>query len=512
MRSPTTRLILLLLLALTVITGVDEDVRLFRKRERLVEQTRRDERIFAETLALAVQQNVRRGRAPDSLQGLIQNNLAQPDVVGIAIYNPVGEVVAERVAPGLPPLIPDETVRHALAMRQAASLPVEGVSSGLRYIQPFGWPQGRTGAIEVRHSLADTEREYRRAIQESILSGLVVLALFVLSGVALTRWSIVRPIRALIAGARAVGRADLAQPIDVRRRDGFGQLAEEFDRMSASLQVAHEERQRLEREVQQAQKLAAVGMLAAEIAHEIGTPLNVISGRAEVLGKTVGPDHSGRRHLDVILQQTERITGTLRALLDYARPRRPSLRAQAVVPILGRVADLLLDRSRRRRVRIELDASAGLPQVLADPDQLQQLFLNLLSNALDASPPGETVRVAVGPVPMLPAGDRAGIVRGKADGLTLAIHVLNSGKGLTADQLDHVFEPFFSTKAQGQGTGLGLPIVEQIVRAHRGEIEMLSIPERGTEVIVRLPLASKAAGDPVPALEECVSGAGRHGR
>jgi signal transduction histidine kinase len=253
-------------------------------------------------------------------------------------------------------------------------------------------------------------------------------------------------------------------------------------------------------------------MLAAEVAHEVGTPLNIISGRAEVLGKTVGPEHSGHRHLDVILQQTERISGIIRALLDYTRPRRPILRAQAVVPVLGRVTDLLLDRSRRRGVRIELDVPFGLPQVLADPDQLQQLFLNLLQNAVDASPQGKTVRVAVGPDPVLPAEDRVGIVRGKADGSTLAIHVLNSGKGLTAEQLDHVFEPFFSTKGQGQGTGLGLPIVEQIVRAHHGEIEMLSIQGRGTEVIVRLPLASDGAGDRVPEQEESAAGIGQPGR
>jgi signal transduction histidine kinase len=366
----------------------------------------------------------------------------------------------------------------------------------VRYVQPFRWPGRRTGAIEVRQTLAATQREFHRAIRESILSRLVVLALFVLSIVALTRWSIGRPIRALIAAARAVGRGDLDQRIDVKRRDEIGQLAEEFNRMAENLQAAHqeilrqgEERLRLEGEVQQAQKLAAVGMLAAEVAHEIGTPLNVISGRAEVLGRVVTPEHPERRNLDVILQQTQRISKIIRALLDYTRPRRPILRAEEVVPVIGRVSDLLLERSRRRGVRIELDLPVGLPRIQADPDQLQQLFLNLLLNALDACPQGETVRVTTGPDPVLPAEGRAGIVRGQVEGPSLAIHILDAGKGLTEEQLNHVFEPFFSTKVQGQGTGLGLPIVEQIVRAHRGEIQMLSIPGRGTEVILRLPLA-----------------------
>jgi len=362
------------------------------------------------------------------------------------------------------------------------------------------------------------EHEFRRAVREKVLSRLVVLALFVLSVIALTRWSIVRPIRALIGGARAVGQGDLAQRIEVTRRDEIGQLAEEFNRMAANLESAHaellrqaEERLRLEQEVQQAQKLAAVGMLAAEVAHEIGTPLNVISGRAEVLERVVPPDHAERRHLDVILKQTQRISGILRALLDYTRPRRPNLRPESVVPALGRVADLLLDRSRRRGVRILLDLPVGLPPVQADPEQLQQLFLNLLLNALDASPHGATIRVATGSDPLLPGEGRAGIVRGKAERPSLVIHVLDAGKGLTGEELNHVFEPFFSTKSREHGTGLGLPIAEEIVRAHRGEIEMLSIPGRGTEAIVRLPLAGDEAAGGELIRGERAPGAGGHG-
>jgi signal transduction histidine kinase len=252
-------------------------------------------------------------------------------------------------------------------------------------------------------------------------------------------------------------------------------------------------------------------MLAAEVAHEIGTPLNVISGRAEVLERFVPPDHAERRHLDVILKQSERIKGIIRALLDYTRPRRPNLRPQSLVPVLGRVADLLLDRSRRRGIRIQLDLPAGLPRIQGDPDQLQQLFLNLLLNALDASPQGGTIRVAAGPEPLLPEEGRAGIVRGKLERPSLDIHVLDAGKGLTAEELDHVFEPFFSTKAREHGTGLGLPIVEEIVRAHRGEIEMLSIPGRGTEAIVRLPLAGEEMSGGGPAPTEPAPGAGEHG-
>jgi signal transduction histidine kinase len=136
---------------------------------------------------------------------------------------------------------------------------------------------------------------------------------------------------------------------------------------------------------------------------------------------------------------------------------------------------------------------------MADPEHLQQVFLNLVLNALDATEKGGTIRMTAGPDPELPPEGRASILRGKADAPILSVHVIDSGKGLSAEDLNHVFEPFFSTKGRGQGTGLGLPIVEEIVRAHRGEIEVLSAPGKGTEVIVRIPLAdASAAAGTVP--------------
>jgi two-component system NtrC family sensor kinase len=507
MRNLTTRLVILLLLVLLIITGVNDYFRLAGERERLVRSAQDDVRVFAETLALAVRQNVRRGRTTEDLRDLLDEILNRPGMIGVAIYDPEDHVVAENVISEAPRMQADELVRSAAAKREAVSKLVEGTNGPiLRYIQPFRWPGGRTATLEVRQTLGAVQKEFHRAIRDSILSRLVVLILFVLSIVILTRWSISRPIRALIAGAQAVGRGDLSRRIPIRRQDEIGQLADEFNRMGTSLQAAHdalvrqaENRLSLEQEAQQTQKLAVVGMLAAEIAHEIGTPLNVISGRAEVLERTVGRDHPEHRHLEVILKQTERISGIIRALLDYTRPRRPTRRPEGLVPILGRVA-----------VRIELNLPIGLPSVQGDPDHLQQLFLNLLTNAVDACETGGTVRIATGAEATLPEEDRAGIVRGKVEAPHLAIHVIDSGKGLNAEQLDHVFEPFFSTKAQGHGTGLGLPIVEEIVRAHQGEIEMLSIPGRGTEVIVRLPLAPEAAAAAEASAQEPDSGERPH--
>lgn len=507
MRNLTARLVIFLMLALMLIMGVYDYNRLSQERERLVAQMQEDVRIFSETLALAVRQNVRLGRTTDELRELLDEILGRPGLVAVVIFGPGGGLVAATVAPGAEPPEADALVQQTLSSRRAGVATVE-LKSGrvLRHVQPFRWPvAGRTAAIEVRQTLAGMEQDFRRAIRESIISRLLVLAAFVLSVVALTRWNISRPIRSLIAGAQAIGHGDLGQRIEVVRRDEIGQLADEFNRMACNLQEANQrliheatERLRLEQEAQQAQKLAAVGMLAAKVAHEIGTPLNVISGRAEVLARSLSSEQPGRRHLDVILGQTERIARIIRTLLDYTRPKQPDLQPVEVLPILGRVASMLMDRSRRREVRIVLELPTGLPAVKADPDQLQQLFLNLVQNALDVSPPGASVRLAAGDESLLPAEGRAAVRRGETDADCLALHVLDQGGGLTAEELEKVFEPFFSTKSDGRGTGLGLAIVEEIVRSHRGAVELASVPGRGSEAIVRLPLAPETPVEAPP--------------
>ncbi len=202
MKHLTTRLAFLLALALMIITGAHDYVRLVGERDRLVDLTATDQRIFAETLALAVRQNVRRGRTTDELQELLDEIRARPGLVWVAIFDPKGQVVAASIASGEALPRDDTVIDQALRTGEStASLIVTGRSRVLRYVRPFRWPGGRTGAVEVRQSLAQAEEEFARALRKGVVSRLVVLALFVLSIVAVTRWSIARPIRALIDGA-----------------------------------------------------------------------------------------------------------------------------------------------------------------------------------------------------------------------------------------------------------------------------------------------------------------------
>jgi len=236
----------------------------------------------------------------------------------------------------------------------------------------------------------------------------------------------------------------------------------------------------LESRLLRAEKLATVGVLAAGIAHEIGTPLGVVRGRAEYLqGKL--PEAAGG--MNIIIEQIDRVTRTIRELLDFARQKRPptrnGARAAALAPVVRTVAELLRFEAERRDVAIDTGVSEELPLIDADPEELQQVLVNLVMNALDACAKGGHVEIRA---------SAAAAAR---------IEVIDDGCGIPDEHRHQVFDPFFTTKKRGQGTGLGLAIVAQIVSGHGGEIELESAVGKGTHVTVQWPLAKGVRGNAV---------------
>ncbi|HZI08763.1 MAG TPA: ATP-binding protein, partial [Myxococcus sp.] len=238
----------------------------------------------------------------------------------------------------------------------------------------------------------------------------------------------------------------------------------------------------LETQLLRAEKLATVGVLAAGIAHEIGTPLGVVRGRAEyVLGK-LGGAHPQSPGVAVIIEQIDRVSRTLRQLLDFSRLQPTAVRPVALGPIARDVYELLRVEAERRRVSLEVDVPEALPPLAADPDQLQQVLVNLALNACDACGAGGRVWLEAA----APDGSAAG-----AWG-QVALTVRDDGCGIPRENLNQVFDPFFTTKKRGQGTGLGLTMVAHVVRNHGGRLELESEPGRGTCVTVLWPAARPA--------------------
>ncbi|MBZ4401302.1 nitrogen regulation protein NR(II) [Myxococcus sp. AS-1-15] len=238
----------------------------------------------------------------------------------------------------------------------------------------------------------------------------------------------------------------------------------------------------LEGQLLRAEKLATVGVLAAGIAHEIGTPLGIIRGRAEYVQDKLGPEHPQSPGVGAIVEQIDRVSRTIRQLLDFSRLQPAESRAVALGPLVKSVQELLRVEAERRHVDLRLDVTQPLPALAADADQLQQVLVNLLLNACDACEPGGQVRLTATP--------------GEADASgawgRVCITIEDDGCGIAPRHLHQVFDPFFTTKKRGLGTGLGLTMVAHIVRNHGGRIELDSAPGQGTRVMLQWPAAAPA--------------------
>ena len=228
-----------------------------------------------------------------------------------------------------------------------------------------------------------------------------------------------------------------------------------------------------------AEKLATIGVLSAGIAHEIGTPLGVVRGRAEYIAGKLGPNHPQTPGLQTIVEQIDRVSRTIRQLLDFARVKPAAVRPIPVGPAVRAVLELLRYEAERSKVELHGEVADELPLVMADPDQLQQVLINLTMNAIDACADGGHVRIAA--EPGAGPGDAAGAE------WRLRLEVVDDGCGIPEEQRVRVFDPFFTTKKRGQGTGLGLTMAAEIVRNHGGEIEVESEVGKGTRMIVLWP-------------------------
>jgi signal transduction histidine kinase len=286
----------------------------------------------------------------------------------------------------------------------------------------------------------------------------------------------------------------------VRTTDELGKLALDFNTMCTRLEDARhtliqheEERRRIEVSLRNAERLASVGRLAAGLAHEIGTPLNVIVGRAESLRKKLQGNEPAERNLKIITGQIERIATTVKGMLDYSRSRDVRLSPTALTDVLGKVIEFLEDRFLNTSIRVETDFTRACPLVHADSDRLYEVFLNLAVNAIDAMPSGGTLSVKVD-TEVRPHAERPGPERRFA-----VVSFEDQGYGIAPGDLERIFDPFFTTKEVGKGTGLGLSISYGIVREHGGWIQVHSTVGTGTAITVFLPVETQEATAPATA-------------
>jgi signal transduction histidine kinase len=228
-----------------------------------------------------------------------------------------------------------------------------------------------------------------------------------------------------------------------------------------------------------------VGRLASSVAHELGTPLNVVSGRARLILENAG---EAETHARIVVDQADRMTKIIRQLLDYARRRPPQKEEQDLGKLASDVLPLLGTLASKKQVEMRFHNEAGPAMVIADLTQVQQALTNLIVNAIQASAPGGkvdvTLRSARGRRPHRGRDDLDG-AGASIDGFEL--NVRDYGPGMPPDVLARVFEPFFTTKPVGESTGLGLSVAQDIVEEHGGWLAAESEPGRGSRFVLFLP-------------------------
>jgi two-component system sensor histidine kinase HydH len=237
----------------------------------------------------------------------------------------------------------------------------------------------------------------------------------------------------------------------------------------------------LQEEAARQERLAALGGMAAVLAHEIRNPLGAIKGLAQFLGEKQRTDSAHQEMTQTIAQEASRLERLVNDLLTYARPRPPELRPTDLSALLGEALRVALPPAKAAGVVCRLDVAEGVPHVTADPEQLKQLFGNLALNALQAMPNGGKLTLA------LRFGDERHVMPGAVE-----VAIEDTGSGIPEADLPRIFEPFYTTRTKG--TGLGLAICRQIVEAHGGTIRVARTGPEGTTILVTLPVEGPAHG------------------
>jgi signal transduction histidine kinase len=352
------------------------------------------------------------------------------------------------------------------------------------------------GALELAQSLARERRFVRASVWSIALttagvavgSGLLILVL--------GTWLIGRPMRQLVIQARRIGVGDFSARLQPRQQDEIGEVGREMDYMCERLQAAKEAitaetaaRLAALEQIRHVERLATVGKLAAGLAHEINTPLTVITGRAAMIADGRLDGGSAPDSARIVVAQAKRIAAIVRQMLDFARVRGNQKDIVDPAVTVREVLRLVAVEAQKRGVSMAFEDGSDRARVWADANQLQQVVANIVVNALQAMPGQGCIEIRLSRARRLPPG--AGP---SAESEFLGLAVVDHGLGIPQELIQHVFEPFFTTKGVGEGTGLGLSVAHGIVREHGGWIEVTSEVGKGSCFTVWLPLHDTGTG------------------
>jgi len=352
------------------------------------------------------------------------------------------------------------------------------------------------GVIDVTMDLTALDAMMAKGRRQVLLVSVVsIVAICAIVALILIHF-FTRPVKELVLGTQRISGGDLDHFIPVATNDEMGHLASSFNQMTRDLQRAHAEIQEgmhtLEQKVEErtqelkatqsqllhSEKLAAVGALAATVAHEINNPLTGVYTYIRLMERKIDQGQHApadieryKGYLDTMRREVERTAAIVQNLLDFTRPKEPARKPMSLSRVVEESLSLIGNKLRLNNIEV-VNRMRPLPDILADPAHMKQVFINLLINACESMEAGGTLTIGS-------ECDEAGN--------TVTVEIGDTGVGIEAENLARIFDPFFSTKEKG--TGLGLSVVHGIVSRHNGKVDIESSPGNGTHLRILLPIS-----------------------
>ena len=420
-----------------------------------------------------------------SIEQSVQKFSKGPDLVYIFVFDKEGNVAAQYVRDSpLSQFLPQRAdLKRGAAVVDQVQLPGaerETVHDVTLPVTVEGTPQA-WGMIRLGVSLQGMHQEIARTRWQ--IAGFVVLGILVgsLASILLAR-RIARPIQAIMQGVAAVGRGDFGSRIEVVSGDELGQLSKAFNEMSTQLARVRDLEERLRR----ADRLAALGTMAAGIAHDIRNPLTSILIFSQLMSLHHDDPDVREKFNRVVPRELERVQAVIEDMMELARPATVHREPVSINELLTQVLELYEGQASGQSIKIVREYDQDLPLCMADRKRLHRCFSNIVSNGIQAMPSGGdlSLRTSLASTTLLANS-------GHPDPRTepaVRVAISDTGQGIPADRLSRIFDPFFTTKEKGMG--LGMAITHRIVEDHKGTIDVQSEEGLGTTFTVHLPLSA----------------------
>ena len=311
------------------------------------------------------------------------------------------------------------------------------------------------------------------AIKWRVIEVAAIIFIFAVVGVSVLSYYLLRPVRELVAATNRMAEGNLNQEIPLRSRDELGDLTRSFNHMVKNIA-------RIQNELVRSEKLISLGRLSAGVAHEIRNPLNAMKGAIVHIQRRRPGDPLIAEYTHLVSEEIDRLNCFVTEFLHFARQPQPKPVPTDLNQLILSTQNLFAKQADEKGIRLTNYQDPHLPLVSVDPNQMEQVFINVLINAMDALPSGGDITFSSHIHDNMKDGDRAGQVR---------IEIRDNGTGISEANMQDVFDPFFSTKESG--TGLGLPLSLGIVESHQGRMTISSGRESGTVVVIDLPVKTE---------------------